>query len=502
MKRLGKNIAANLLSNIWSTALSLLLVPVYVGFLGVESFGLIGFYASWIAILGILDTGISATAGREIAWKSAREDEGLEIPSLVRSLEVVYISIVGCIGLCLLIGVYFWGEYWFQSEQLAKNTIRDALLLMSLSLIFQVPSGLFIGGLMGLQKQVECSTILAVMSTIRGLGTVLALWLVVPDIRVYFIWNIVASALQTLWLRFSLWKYIKKENAETRFSFKLLNSVKYFAGGMIIITCVSVVISQGDKMILSSLVTLESLGVYMVAVTVASGLSRVSTPLVQAFQPRLTEMISRNDKVESEQLLRGFSQVMNFLMFFPATLLYFFAEPVLALWTQNADLSTEAAPLLGILVYGGALGASAYPFLSVLYASKNLKPVIFMSSIGLFVFIPMLYFFTFYHGVKGAAIFAVVSAGSMFLIYSFYVYRTFAAYTYIQFFKVTISDFIFPIAFMFALTSFYHMFLSQFSLNHFLIICWMVPFALVLSGIIPFLGTQTRAWLITYKNRI
>ena len=72
---IGKNISANIFSNIWLTVLLLLLTPLYIWFLGVESYGLIGFYLSWIAILGILDAGISATAVREISWLASRSEE-------------------------------------------------------------------------------------------------------------------------------------------------------------------------------------------------------------------------------------------------------------------------------------------------------------------------------------------------------------------------------------------------------------------------------------------
>lgn len=84
---LGKNISANILSNAWSVLLALLLTPAYVSFLGVESYGLIGFHLSLIAVLGILDTGISATAVREIAWLAVRPEGRRTIPILVFSLE-------------------------------------------------------------------------------------------------------------------------------------------------------------------------------------------------------------------------------------------------------------------------------------------------------------------------------------------------------------------------------------------------------------------------------
>src|SRR4051812_10464997 len=102
MNTLGRNILANIFSNVWVTALLLLLTPLYISLLGVESYGLIGFYLSCIAILGILDMGISATAVREIAWLAARPEGKPQIPVLLRTLEVVYWALVSLFGAGML----------------------------------------------------------------------------------------------------------------------------------------------------------------------------------------------------------------------------------------------------------------------------------------------------------------------------------------------------------------------------------------------------------------
>src|SRR4051812_43051066 len=104
MSRLKTNISANLLSNVWSTGLSLIVTPIYVRLLGVESYGLIGFFLSWVALVAVLDTGISAAASRQIAWLSARVHERKTIPTLMRSMELVYWAIVLAIGCVILFG--------------------------------------------------------------------------------------------------------------------------------------------------------------------------------------------------------------------------------------------------------------------------------------------------------------------------------------------------------------------------------------------------------------
>ena len=86
----------------------LFLTPLYILILGVESYGLIGFYLSWVSILAILDVSVSLTATTEIAWRSARPEMKKTIPVLLRSLEVAYWFIILLSGLGILIGAWFF----------------------------------------------------------------------------------------------------------------------------------------------------------------------------------------------------------------------------------------------------------------------------------------------------------------------------------------------------------------------------------------------------------
>lgn len=404
MNLLGKNLSANLLSNVWLTALLLFLTPFYILFLGVESYGLIGFHLSCVAVLGILDTGISATAVREVAWLAARPLEKGKISTLLRSLEVVYWGIILLIGVVILTGAWFFGMVWFQTKELPPEVVRDALMLMAVSLVAQSPSGLYIGGLMGLQRQVECSGLLAFFGTVRGLGAVLVMWLISPDIRVFFLWQIVASTLQTGVMRWLLLKRVRMDGYPARFSRGALRSVKGFAGGMLLVTALSIVMTQADKMILSQLVSLDAFGFYMLAWTVASGLSRLATPLIQAFGPKFTELVSTGEDEALAKQVRLASQLMSLLILPPAALMVFFSKPILFAWLGNQSVAEGAAPILASLVIGTVLTCCSYPAVSILYSRKQLAPVIAVNLLCLVVLLPLLTFAVFYFGVTGAPI--------------------------------------------------------------------------------------------------
>jgi O-antigen/teichoic acid export membrane protein len=390
-----------------------LLTPVYVALLGVESYGLIGFYGSWIAILGILDTGISATAVRETAWLSARGGESDRIPSLIRTLEVAYWAIIVVLGLLLLVASWSFGGEWFHAANIGPRVIRDALMLMVASLVVQVPSGLYIGGLMGLQRQVECSALVALFGTVRGAGAVAALLLFGRDVRIFFAWQIVASVLQTSVMRWSLLRRVHSE-FPARFSLERLQAVRQFAGQTSLVTALGLVLAQMDKLILSRLVTLQVFGLYMLAWTVASGLSRVATPLLQAFSPRFTELVSKGNDEGLRRQVRVACQLTNALVLPPALLLVFLAHPVLRTWTRNEVVAAGAAPLLTVLTIGTLLSACSYPAASVLYSRNRLRGVIRVNLVAVVVLLPML--------IIGATNFGAMGAAVCWVLYGLFAY--------------------------------------------------------------------------------
>lgn len=449
MSLLGRNITANLFSNIWLAALMLILAPLYVRFLGVESYGLIGFYLSWIIILGILDTGISATATREIAWLSARPQEKEKIPILVRSMEVVYWGIIFFLGALILVGAWLFGMTWFQAKSLSPELIQQALMLMAISLIFQVPSGLYSAGLMGLQRQVECSSLLAFFGTVRGVGALLVLWKVYPDIRVFFLWQIVASVLQVGVMRKLLWEKVKIDGVPARFSLDILHSVKGFAGGMLLITFLGIIITQADKMILSKMIPLEVLGFYMLAWTVSSGLSRVAAPLTLAFSPHFTELVSKGDNESLIRKARIFSQMMSVLILPPAALIAFLSKPILYAWTGSWDIAIGASSILTVMVAGTAFSICSYPALSVLYSRKHLRPVIVTSIAALFLFLPLLVLAVVYFGAIGAAF-----CWGLYGLVQYFVYQSLGlrGIAKVRIFSFMLQDFVNPciVSFVFA----------------------------------------------------
>jgi len=148
------NIFASFAGQFWTAILGIIFVPIYLRYIGVESYGLIGIFMSLQTFLNLLDFGISPTLSREMARLSVSRENAQEMHDLRRTLQIPnWLSAISIlIILCLLSPLI--ANYWVQPKELTTTTITQAFLLISFTTSIQFLSGFNAGGLIGLQKQV------------------------------------------------------------------------------------------------------------------------------------------------------------------------------------------------------------------------------------------------------------------------------------------------------------------------------------------------------------
>ena len=154
MSLVRRNIVANVAGRGWTALLSLAVVPVYIHFLGIEAFGLIGFFLSLMAMLSLLDLGLGTALNRQFARYSMQSGKAQEMRDLLRTLEIIYWLIGIAIGVAMAALAPVIAAYWLKPQQLPAETVAQALAMMGVAFACQWPRALYSGGLMGLQRQV------------------------------------------------------------------------------------------------------------------------------------------------------------------------------------------------------------------------------------------------------------------------------------------------------------------------------------------------------------
>ena len=340
--------------------MGLAFVPLYVRYLGLEAYGLIGVFAVMQAWLTILDVGMTPTLNREMARYTAGAHSGRSIRDLLRSVEIL------CFSVAVFIGVSGWAaaEYlasdWLRVNELPTEDVGQALSLMAAVVSLRLVESIYHGSLIGLRRQLLYNGISAIIAAVRHGGAAAILVWLVPTIQAFFLWQVFSSALSVAVLATCVQCALPKLSSPPKFSVVALTRVWKFAGGMMGITLFAILLTQVDKVMLSRMLSLDAFGIYTLAVTVASALYMVIVPIVQAVYPRMVELSSQDNQAALIRVYHQAAQLVTILTAPAVALLGFFAGGVVFVWSGSASLAERTGPILSVLAIGTFLNGLMY----------------------------------------------------------------------------------------------------------------------------------------------
>ncbi len=403
MTSVRKNIIANLVGNGLTAVLALVLVPLYIKFLSIEAWGVVGIFISLQSFCVLLDFGLAATLTRELARLSVQKDKSQEMRDLVRTLELIYWAVALLIGVSLFMLAPLIANHWLHASQLSAGTIQNAIRLMAVAVSLQWPFGLYSGGLSGLQRQVLLSGINSSLAVLRGAGTVLILWKISATLQAVFVWQVAISFLQTGVAGVFLWRSLPSTAAASTFQRKLLRTTWRFSAGIGGTAILGVILTQMDKVILSRMLSLEMFGYYVLAGSVMGGIYLFAGPIFQAFYPKFTQLVSLGDEEGLKELYHHSCQFMSVIILPVATVIAFYSREVLFLWTGNSATAEHTHLILSILIVGTALNASLYLPIALQYAYGWTRLIFSLNSISVLLLCPAIIMLASRYGSVGAA---------------------------------------------------------------------------------------------------
>jgi O-antigen/teichoic acid export membrane protein len=263
--------------------------------------------------------------------------------------------------------------------------------------------GIYRSSILGLQLQVRFNVVSSAMATLRAFGSVAIIVLVSPTIQGFFLWQGAVSILTLLMFARMTYRALPKADYSGRFSLQALQGIMHFAGGMLSITFLSLLLMQVDKVMLSKLLNLSEYGHYMLASAVAGAVLMLGHPIVQAWYPRLNELYAQNDVPGFIKTYHQGAQLISVCVGGAVVVLAVFAEQILYLWTRDFELAHRTATLVSLLVLGNALNALMFiPYQAQLvYGWTGLATRI--NIVAVIAIIPAVLWVTPHYGAEGAA---------------------------------------------------------------------------------------------------
>lgn len=399
-----RNVIANFAGRGVSAASIYVFIPLYLRFLGIEAYGVVGFFAVLQGVFAFADIGLTATLSREMARLSAREDTGQEMRDLLRTVEVVYWMAALGAALLVVAGAGVIADQWLNARTLDRERLVTAVRLMGVVLALQLPAGLYLGGILGRERQVLANAIQAAWSLVRGSGAALVLWLVSPTLEAFFAWQIAVTACYVAAVRFALARVLPPASAAPRFDISLLHQVWRYAAGMTAMALLSAALTQTDRLVISKMLSLEQFGYYVLAASLAQVPVILVGPVASAIFPRLTALAAIGDRHAVSELYHRACQVAAVVVLPIGLTVTLFSHELTEAWTGSPTTAQHIAGVTTILCSGSTLLALLIiPYnLALAYGWTSLNVTLSLASVV--VIVPLLIVLVNAFGLLGGGI--------------------------------------------------------------------------------------------------
>ncbi len=415
---LKKNILANYVSQLYVTGVGILILPLYIKYMGAEAYGLIGFFTMLQAWFGLLDMGLTPTIGRETARYHGGSMSALVYRQLFRALSLIFlaIAVVGGSGLFLLADLI--AEQWLNIESLDMNTVVIAVEIMAISVALRWMCGLYRGVVMGSERLVWLSSFNVLIATLRFVAVFVSMSQFGFTPLVFFIHQLIVALVELTglyWMGSRLLPSKAGLQGKIGWSFKPIKPVLKFALTIAFTSSVWVLVTQADKLVLSGILPLAEYGFFTLAVLVASGVMILSAPVSTVIMPRMAKLHAEGKHEEMIQVYRNATQLVSVVAGSASLIIAFFSGQLLYAWTGDKEIADNTAPILTLYALGnGILAISAFPYY-LQYALGNLRYHLMGNLITVITLIPAIILAASEYGGVGAG-WAWLSINSLYLI--------------------------------------------------------------------------------------
>ncbi len=401
---LKRNILANYVSQFYVTLIGIVMVPLYIKYMGAEAYGLVGFFAMLQAWFALLDMGLTPTMARETARFQGGATDALSFRRLVRALEGVFllVALVGGVGLFAASG--YIAHDWLQASQLPIVEVETSLKLMSIVIALRWMEGLYRGVITGSERFVWLGTYNSIVATVRFVAIIPILMFVGSTPTIFFEFQLVVALIEFAVLLIHAYRLMPDvpKGQQLPWAWTPLKPLLKFSLTVAFTSSVWVLVTQTDKLVLSKILPLAEYGYFTLAVLVAGGIMIISGPISGAILPRMTKLEAEGDHAGLIRVYRQATQLVVVLAGSVAVTIAFYAEPLLWAWTGDHALAKQAASVLSLYALGnGILVVAGFPYY-LQYAKGDLRIHLIGNAVFVALLIPSIIWAASQYGGVGA----------------------------------------------------------------------------------------------------
>ncbi len=328
LKRIAVNVGANYFGVFFTVGIAFVLTPLMVRCLGSSEYGVWVILNTVVFYVGFLDLGLYNALVKYIAEYLGREKYD-DLNKVVRaSITIYFVTGLSSLALCLFFSNVIAGV--FNIPPHLAGIARLAMPLLGLKLLIVFVSTPLKGIFEGHQRYDIMNGVAVIFRILNAAATVVLVFSGFGIIAL-IVTGIVTACTELLCNVFLVkrlypgisfrWGPLDKKTLKTllHFSFWSLLYNLAFEGGV-----------ELEKLVIPILLSAAYATHYAIALTIASVLFFATTPVVQVFFPRASELNSADDKRQLRQLLIYGSKYTTAIALPIFTSLFILGEPIIA----------------------------------------------------------------------------------------------------------------------------------------------------------------------------
>jgi len=405
MPSIKLNAIANYAGQGFGIVLAIVCMPLYLQYLGAESYGLVGFFMIIQNWLSLLDQGLAATLGRQVAVARGQINGFKNFNNLLRSFEIVFFIL----AISIVMGVYFESDWiahkWLKANLLSPEKVAYCISIMGIIIGLKLFSTTYRSGINGFEDQIWINKLVVTIASLKYIGTFFVLVYITNDVAAFFEYQLAIAVLEVGALGYRFYDNLPASvvhNTWFKVDWRAFRGLLPFTLSITYTSAALIIITQFDKLLLSGSLSLQDFGYFSLITLLVGGIISLSTPVFLAFLPRMTMLASKLERVEMQSVYVDMTQIMTWITFTSTMLIIIFPQEILYLITGDNRTYQWGG---GVLLWY-ALGSGTYVLGTFQYylqnALGNLKLYVIGSTLSLVIQVPLIYFVVTKYGAIGA----------------------------------------------------------------------------------------------------
>lgn len=336
--RMFRAIGVNFLGGVWTGVLVVSTTPFYVSALGLEGFGLIGFWQLLLFVSVIFDFGLGASLVREFARYKGNNEPETKYRELLLTLQVLYVLAAVLVGAVIYFAASWLATNWLKLVVISTDEASLVIKLMAGSIALQFITTLYSNGLAGLQKHGAMNALQMLGNTLKYLGGAVVLF-VDKSLTLFFIYQVFAAFLVCWLTRRNLMGQVSKRATDrwAIFEFHHVRQLSRYSAGMFLTALCGLLLANVDRIVLSKLVPADDFGRYTLAFTAAGLLQMIILAFYRSYFPRFSELKASRDDVGLKKTYYQGCRYVGAIIVPTAVAACVFAPELFQIWMGVSD---------------------------------------------------------------------------------------------------------------------------------------------------------------------